>query len=94
MMRPGNVSRAYLVSLIFCVGALLVCHAESDLQGAALLNAKGVEAYKQKNWEEALTHFLGAYRLAPNQSVVRRNLCNTYQAIADELMRSSKFSQA
>ncbi|HOJ33686.1 MAG TPA: peptidase MA family metallohydrolase [Candidatus Hydrogenedentes bacterium] len=94
MMRPGNVSRAYLVSLIFCVGALLVCHAESDLQGAALLNAKGVEAYKQKNWEEALTHFLGAYRLAPNQSVVRRNLCNTYQAIADELMRSSKFSEA
>lgn len=83
-----HVAAAFL--LVFCGAGVAV----PDEQSAADFNAKGVEAYKAKDWENALSHFLSAYRLAPDQPVVRRNLCNTYQAIANDLVKNSNLAGA
>ncbi len=91
-MKP-RITFALFLCLVLSASLAIAGDSAQQLEAAAQ-NAKGVEAYKAKNWEEALSFFLAAYRLAPDQSVVRRNLCNTYQAIADELMRNSNFLEA
>lgn len=61
---------------------------------AAEYNAKGVEAYNDKSWEEAIHYFGKAYELARDNPTVRRNLCNAYQAHANELARANDFATA
>lgn len=57
-------------------------------------NRLGVEAYNAKDYDKALGSFLRAYELAPQEDAVRRNLANTYQSIANVLVRRSDFANA
>ncbi len=61
---------------------------------AADYNAQGVQHYREERWEDAMACFEEAYRLAPDHPTIRRNLCNTYQALANELAKKGHFVEA
>ncbi len=63
-------------------------------QDAAQYNAAGVRYYNEKRWDDAIQNFASAYNLAPDNETVRRNLCNSYQAQANELAHASEFDTA
>ena len=71
--------------------AALPAHAQKT---AAEFNSQGVEYYNNKQWDEALQCFLEAYRLAPDHPTVRKNLCNAYHAVANDLAKQSDFASA
>lgn len=84
---------------VFFVAALsfLLCPDPARAQedpGVADLNAKGVESYNARRWDEAIHYFARAYESAPTNPTVRRNLCNAYQAQANELARAADFATA
>lgn len=82
----GPARAAFL--LILALGAAAAAFALS----AAESNSLGVEAYNAKQWDEAARHFEQAYKLAPDNATVKRNLCNTYQAQANEFAKTSEFA--
>jgi len=61
---------------------------------ASEYNARGVEYYNAGRWIEAIHWFEQAYDLAPGNNTLRRNLCNAYQAQADELAKQADFAAA
>jgi tetratricopeptide (TPR) repeat protein len=61
---------------------------------AATFNTAGVQAYEAGQWQQAIDAFSQAYRLAPDNPTVRRNLCNAYQAAANEVARTADFATA
>jgi hypothetical protein len=79
-------------SFVFLVAVLLA--ASVWAQTAPEYNAAGVEHYNAKRWEEAVMAFEAAYQLSPDHPTVRRNLSNTYQAVADELARRHDLATA
>ena len=52
---------------------------------AAEFNAAGVKHYDNRDWVSAIEAFQNATEAAPENSTVRRNLCNAYQAYANDL---------
>ena len=64
----------------------LVC-APVCAQSAAECNTEGVALYKAGRWLEAVEFFVKAYEMAPDNTTVRRNLCNAYQAYANALAK-------
>ena len=56
--------------------------------------AKGKAEMASGRYGMAIEAFRKAYELAPDNSTVRRNLCNAYQAQANELARSADFQTA
>ncbi|GMW03492.1 MAG: hypothetical protein AMXMBFR84_46260 [Candidatus Hydrogenedentota bacterium] len=68
--------------------------AAGQVVSPADLNTRGVEFYKQKQWEKAIKEFVQAYEIVPENETVRRNLCNAYQALANDLARESNFVAA
>ena len=87
MARRCKLSLAMLM-LVACAAV------GSDLDRAAEYNAQGVEYYGEGRWSEAVELFEQAYGLSPDNATVCRNLCNAYQACANELTKTSKFSEA
>jgi tetratricopeptide (TPR) repeat protein len=63
-------------------------------QSAALSNDQGIAAYNSADYDTAIEHFQTALRGAPDSPVVRRNLCNAYQAAANNLAKTGKYSDA
>jgi tetratricopeptide (TPR) repeat protein len=61
---------------------------------AADHNTEGVAYYEQQNWRAAINAFNEAYELAPENEVVRRNLCNAYQSLANDLAAEADFERA
>lgn len=86
----GVLARRVLVAAL----AVWVCASGAFGQDAAELNAEGVRAYNERRWDDAITAFAKAYDLAKDNSTVRRNLCNAYQAQANELARANDFTTA
>ncbi|MFA6240889.1 MAG: tetratricopeptide repeat protein, partial [Candidatus Hydrogenedentales bacterium] len=78
-------------AITFVAMALCLAGAAYALS-AAEFNTLGVEAYNAKQWDEAAKHFEQAYKLAPDNATVKRNLCNTYQAQANESAKESDFA--
>ena len=72
----------------------LVCGGLAIAQTASDYNAEGVKLYGRKQWDQALEYFLAAYELAPDNPTVRRNLCHSYQAIANDLVKSNDYRTA
>jgi tetratricopeptide (TPR) repeat protein len=56
-------------------------------QSAAESNAEGVALYKAGRWLDAIDLFVQAYEMAPDNTTVRRNLCNAYQGYANALVK-------
>jgi len=67
---------------------------EARSESAYECNAQGVALYDVGRWDEAIPAFERAYELAPDNVVVRRNLCNAHQASANELARQADYAGA
>lgn len=77
-----NVGRLVtLFALLMTVGAAVTAAHGSP----AKLNAEGVKHYENRDWVAAIEAFQAAADSAPDNETVRRNLCNAYQAYANEL---------
>lgn len=63
-------------------------------ESATDFNERGVAYYQDKNWDRAIDEFREAYQIAPDNDTVRRNLCNAYQAAANELAKGADFITA
>ncbi|MBP9003528.1 MAG: tetratricopeptide repeat protein [Candidatus Hydrogenedentes bacterium] len=58
------------------------------------INNAGVDAYNAGSYDRAIELFEQAYNRDPNSPVVRRNLCNAYQARADQHARAGELRAA
>jgi Flp pilus assembly protein TadD len=63
-------------------------------QSANELNARGVEHYNAGQWESAIEAFEQASASDPDNTVIRTNVSNAYQAYATGLVGAGNFSQA
>ncbi len=80
-----------------CLIQILLLLALSDVsfaETATDFNERGVEFYSVKEWDQAIDQFREAYQIAPENETVRRNLCNAYQAAANELAKGADFVTA
>ncbi|HOQ90626.1 MAG TPA: tetratricopeptide repeat protein, partial [Candidatus Hydrogenedentes bacterium] len=58
------------------------------------INNAGADAYNQGDYVRAIDLFEQAYDREPNSPIIRRNLCNAYQARADQFARSGDLKSA
>lgn len=79
------------IALLLAAIAPFIASADSS---AADYNAQGVQQYNAKKWDEAIQSFAKAYELEKSNATVRRNLCNAYQAQANEYARVEDFDTA
>ena len=86
-------SRQHLQGAFFALCLLLFAGAASA-QTAALSNDSGIAAYNAGRFDEAIEHFQNALQGASDSTVVQRNLCNAYQAAANELAKCGNYSKA
>jgi tetratricopeptide (TPR) repeat protein len=63
-------------------------------QDAATHNRRGVELSTQGRYQEAIAEFEKALKLAPNQTVLRRNLAHAHGNLATLLLRERAFREA
>ena len=54
------------------------------------LNKKGNQAYRSGNWGKAISYYKKALRRSPNDSVIRQNLTNAKNALAEENLRKGE----
>lgn len=86
-----------VLCLAFTLTALMGPAAAQGTTGnakAAELNTKGAQAYKAKDWETAIDSFTRALELAPENTVIRKNLCNAYHAAAIEFDKADRIADA
>ncbi len=74
--------------------ALFACLSSAWAQHPVELNNAGVEAFKAGDYAQAVSLLERAYREAQDSPVVRRNLCNAYQSLANGLALSGDFRSA
>ena len=79
--------------LIF-TAAIFAAAAATPAAEPAALNARGVAYYDEGNYEQAEAAFEAALAIDPENTVIRRNLSNSYQARAAELARRTDFAAA
>lgn len=79
-------------------GMLLLVLAGTGLQAQEArpleYNNKGVEAFNAGEYSQAISLLEQAYTLSPESEVVRRNLCNSYQGIANTHGLKKEFRKA
>lgn len=79
-------------------GMLLLVLAGTRLQAQEArpleYNNKGVEAFNAGEYSQAISLLEQAYTLSPESEVVRRNLCNSYQGIANTHGLKKEFRKA
>lgn len=73
-----------LSALAATAALALVCWIPAGAQSAVDLNNAGTESYNRGDFLRATTLLEKALDLAPENQVVRRNLCNARQSLADE----------
>jgi len=61
---------------------------------AAEFNAQGIVFYNANQFSQAIVSFEEAFRLVPDNTVLRHNLCNAHQAAANELAKVADFAAA
>lgn len=74
--------------------ALGCAFSAAETQSAADWNTQGVSLYGAGRWEEAVQAFERAHALAPDNAVVRRNLCNAHQSLANKMAKEADFAGA
>ncbi|MCX8063620.1 MAG: tetratricopeptide repeat protein [Candidatus Hydrogenedentes bacterium] len=80
-----------LLHIFLCIP--LLCQTALSLDPLHL-NNKGVEEYDKGNFEEALKFLSEAYELSPDNEYVRKNLCNTLLALANEKAKLYQYNEA
>ncbi|MCP4643961.1 MAG: hypothetical protein GY851_26195 [bacterium] len=80
-MQNRTILTAFLVVLWTAAPVFAQAQPEPG-ESPAAYNTAGVEAYKAKQWEEAIANFERAYELALDNETIRSNLCNAYHAYA------------
>lgn len=85
-MRSSANSILASAFFLLCAAAVNIQYAQGAT--ASEYNAVGVERYSSGDWAAAIENFEKAYELAPGEKVLRRNLCNAYQALAKSLAES------
>lgn len=80
---------AVLGVTVLCLGSL--AFAEDN---AAEYNNMGIKAYNGGRFAESIRYFEKAHELARDNGTVRHNLCNAYQATANELAKQNKYAEA
>jgi len=88
------VKNRVITRWVWLVGAMVCFAAPARALSAAEYNAAGVEYYRAGRWQEAIANFERAYELAPDNAIVRRNLCNAHQAAANDLAKVADFAAA
>ncbi|MBN2308088.1 MAG: tetratricopeptide repeat protein [Candidatus Hydrogenedentes bacterium] len=100
-LRPANtrlprearaVARA--AAAVLCILCALGAGLQAAGQTAEELNTAGVRHYGEKNWPEAIACFEQACDLEPDNSTIRRNLCNAYHASAISMAKEGDFEGA
>lgn len=76
-----------LVSMC-CAAAFGATQSMSDL------NTDGIAAYERGEYRKAVALFEEVFQAAPSEPVVRHNLCNALQAVANEEAKASNFDPA
>jgi len=72
----------------------LLISAAAVASDPAELNAQGVNFYNAGDYPKAADAFEAARALSPDNAVIRRNLCNVYQASANEFAKQADFASA
>ena len=81
--------------LLLACGLILACGAAVAGPGdAAEWNNEGIAHYDAGEYPEAIACFEKAYEGAPDNTTVRRNLCNAHQAQADLLAKANNYAAA
>lgn len=94
-MLDEVAGRINIASRAANAAALLLCAAAAAwAQTAAEHNAAGVAHYNAGEWKLAIQEFEQAYQYAPDNEVVRRNLCNAHQAQANVLAKKADYAAA
>lgn len=88
--RGGAVLCTALVAVLWAWTA----QAQVALSYAAEYNTKGIQAYEQGDYTEAIRYFEKAYELAADHGTVRHNLCNANMARANELAMDKQYQAA
>jgi hypothetical protein len=87
-MQLFQIRQLWITSLALCLAPLAVAETAADL------NKAGVTHFNAKEWDAAIDAFSDAFRLAPDNEVIRRNLCNAYQAEANRYAKVADFKVA
>lgn len=77
-----------------CCAALLLWGGLAAAQSSVEFNNRGIEAYNQGQFRASIQYFEKAHEGAPDSPTVRRNLCNAYQALANETAVEGNIQQA
>ena len=82
-----NPLRPNLRPLAAFAALVLIAAGSAHAVAAVEYNAQGVALYNEGRYLESVDVFVRAYDLRPNDSTIRRNLCNAYQAAAHEMAK-------
>jgi tetratricopeptide (TPR) repeat protein len=99
MAKKGGISYQALGMILACAIAatFIVPHAfgqyNPDAQSVEYNNL-GIAAYNNGNYTEAIGNFEKAHEISPEKEVVRRNLCNAHQAVANKLAKDTDYDLA
>lgn len=74
--------------------ALFATAMDASSRTAAEYNEEGIKLYNEGAFSEALDRFEEAYELAPENQVVKHNLCNAHQEVASRLEKDGDMKRA
>jgi tetratricopeptide (TPR) repeat protein len=84
----------FLLLVGACLPLSTVSAQEEAQQKAAEYNTAGVQHYNAREWTDAIACFELADELAPQNPIIRQNLCNSYHAYANALAKENKLADA
>ncbi len=85
----------YRTILSILIGSFLLLSALKTFCSDAMdLNNRGVEAYNLKDYKKAITLLSDALSMSPDNEVIKNNLSNALQALADEEGKRNNFNTA
>lgn len=91
MMRVIPIRFAWLLGVSIIAVSFVGVAAEDQ---AAEYNNMGIAAYNAGHFSESIRYFEKAHELARDNATVRHNLCNSEQALANELAKNNRLSEA
>ena len=66
-----------------------LAQAQAKMKEASNLNSKGNQAYRYRNWKQAVDYYTNALKHSPNDQVIRQNLINARKALAKDQKRNA-----
>lgn len=66
-----------------------LARAQAKMKEASSLNSKGNQAYKSRNWKQAVDYYRNALQNSPNDRVIKQNLLNAQNALVKEQKKNA-----